>query len=310
MPLISKEIPLPKRFFPDLLPILGDEKYKQVMARYQKYYKNHEFPNNPGLRKHLIEGILPGLALYNTLRESGESQESALAAIDHIFEKLFSDKRAGMQKLASIPFFYNFLRFYIKPAMRQYPAEGWKIDWIQNDTHAIRFNMNSCFYFDILSRYGAPELTASFCQVDDFVYEDMSSKINWQRSKTIASGEAYCDFCFAHKRKLQEKESPIKKNEGFLEISDRYVAYCGNDCTQCPQFKQDCAEGCLGTECANYCETCIVRHCNLARQTANCTECGEYPCQKLEKQFENMANDGYGDWAMAARKVLDEIRHQ
>ena len=92
-------------------------------------------------------------------------------------------------------------------------------------------------------------------------------------------------------------------------VVNRYIAYCGNDCTQCPQYQKDCAEGCLGTACANYCRTCIVRLCNLEHQSANCAQCAEYPCQKLEKQFENMANDGFGHWAIAARKVLQEI-HQ
>lgn len=189
-----------KRFFPGLLSIIGEEKYKQVVVRYQNLYINHEFPNNLGLQRHLIEGILPGLALYQVIRENGESQESALVVIDLTFEQLFSSKRASMKKLGGIPFFYNILRLYIKPAMRQYPADGWKIDWIQNDKNAIRFNMTSCFYFDTLSRYGAPELTASFCKVDDFIYEDMSPKIKWQRSKTIARSETYCDFCFTRER--------------------------------------------------------------------------------------------------------------
>jgi NADPH:quinone reductase-like Zn-dependent oxidoreductase len=89
---------------------------------------------------------------------------------------------------------------------------------------------------------------------------------------------------------------------------NRYIAYCGNDCTQCPQYQQDCAEGCLGTTCANYCGTCIVRLCNLERHIANCAQCEEYPCQKLETQFENMAKDGFSDWAMIARRALIEIR--
>ena len=70
------------------------------------------------------------------------------------------------------------------------------MDWVQNDKNAIRFDMKSCFYFDTLSQYGAPELTASFCRVDDLTYGNMSPHIKWQRSKTIARGEACCDFCF------------------------------------------------------------------------------------------------------------------
>ena len=192
----KSEIPMSKRFFPALLPIVGDETYKQVIARYRDLYSNHELPNNPIIQRHLIEGILPGLAFYQVLKESGETQESALAMIDQTFEKLFSDKLVKMKKLGNLRFVYPFLRLYIKPAMRQYPPEGWKIDWIQNDKKAIRFNMKSCFYYDTLSRYGAPELTASFCQVDDFIYGNMSPYVKWQRLKTIGRGETYCDFCF------------------------------------------------------------------------------------------------------------------
>jgi hypothetical protein len=124
----KSEIPMSKRFFPALLPIVGDETYKQVISRYRDLYSNHHLPNNPIIQRHLIEGILPGLALYQVLRERGETQESALAMIDQTFKKLFSDKLANMQKVGSLRFVYPFLRLYIKPAMRQYPPEGWKID--------------------------------------------------------------------------------------------------------------------------------------------------------------------------------------
>lgn len=93
-----------------------------------------------------------------------------------------------------------------------------------------------------------------------------------------------------------------------MDITNRYIACCGNDCTRCPQYGHDCVEGCLGTTCANYCGTCVVRLCNLEHQIVNCAQCKEYPCQKLEKQYENMANDGYGDWAEAAIKELKKIR--
>jgi hypothetical protein len=197
----NNKIPMAKRFFPGLLPIIGDEKYNKVINRYHNLYSKHELPVNKHLRWHLIEGILPGFALYQTLRESGESQESALEIIDQIFEKLFSNNQRRMKKIGSLPFIYPLLRLLIKPVMGKYPAEGWKIDWKQIDKNSIRFDMKSCFYFDTLSKYGAPELTASFCQVDDFVYGNMSPYLSWQRTKTIARGNDYCDFCFARVKK-------------------------------------------------------------------------------------------------------------
>jgi hypothetical protein len=88
-------ISMSKRFFSGLLPIIGDEKYQQVRVRYRELYKKHEMPKNRALRWHLIEGILPGLAFYQVLRENGESQESALKIIDQTFERLFSDNLSG-----------------------------------------------------------------------------------------------------------------------------------------------------------------------------------------------------------------------
>jgi predicted ArsR family transcriptional regulator len=61
--------------------------------------------------------------------------------------------------------------------------------------------MKSCYYHDVLSGYGAAELTASFCRVDDLIYENMSPALSWQRTMTIARGDAYCDFCFARAKK-------------------------------------------------------------------------------------------------------------
>ena len=68
---------------------------------------------------------------------------------------------------------------------------------MQNDKNAVRFNMNSCFYYDTLKKCGAPELTVSFCKVDDYIYGDMSRYVKWQRTMTIGRGDTHCDFCFA-----------------------------------------------------------------------------------------------------------------
>jgi hypothetical protein len=200
----KKEIPLSEHFFPYLLPIIGKEKYEQVLTRVHDLYSNHDLPENPALQQHLIEGILPGLAFYQILRESGETQKSALAIVDQTFEKLFSDNLKKMKLVGRLPFIYSLLRLMIKPVMRKYPSEGWKTEWVQNDHQAIRLNMKSCFYYDTLSKYGAPELTTAFCRVDDLIYGNMSPDLVWQRTMTIGRGDAYCDFCFVRASKQHE----------------------------------------------------------------------------------------------------------
>jgi hypothetical protein len=94
-----------------------------------------------------------------------------------------------------------------------------------------------------------------------------------------------------------------------VQIPARYIAYCGNDCSQCPHYQQGCPEGCLGATCVNYCNMCQVRLCNLKHQLTNCAYCAEYPCQTLEAQYDNMKKDGYGHWAATARSVLATTRN-
>ena len=184
-------------FFGSMSQALGPELTTRVQARLVKLYAECEMPQNSTLRWHLRDNILPGLALYQLLREDGNSQEAALASIDRYFEAGIPRSRKRMKFLGRFPFAFSLLRVFIKPVMRQYPPEGWETEWVENSRQAVRFHMKRCYYQDTLSRYGAPELTASFCRLDDLVYGEMSSYLEWKRTQTIGRGAALCDFCFA-----------------------------------------------------------------------------------------------------------------
>lgn len=196
----ARTIPVSKRFFPGLLPILGGDTYDRVITRYRELYSQYELPANPQLRWHLVEGILPGLALYQVLRESGASQDNGLGKVDRVFDQLFASDVKRMRRVGRLPFALLFLRVFLRSFMRSYPPEGWAIEWKQNSRDGIRFDMTTCFYHATLSTLGAPELTAAFCRVDDLMYSSMSRYVSWQRTTTIASGEARCDFCFGTTR--------------------------------------------------------------------------------------------------------------
>ena len=68
------------------------------------------------------------------------------------------------------------------------------------------------------------------------------------------------------------------------------------------------ARGCLGITCVDYCGQCEVRKCGMDRQSVNCGYCKIYPCQKLENQYTNMELGGYGEWATAAKAILEGYR--
>jgi hypothetical protein len=191
----SKKVHLSNRFRLAIIQPLSSDLARQVQERFAILYSECDRPANPFLHAHLHDNILPGLALYQVLRESLPGEE-ALAELDRVFGLAAGQRARKMKWLGRFPLVYAILLFAIKPMMRSYPAQGWETEWLEVSGRAIRFNMHRCFYCDVLTRYGVPELTASFCRLDDLVYEQMSPFLKWQRSQTIGRGAAYCNFVF------------------------------------------------------------------------------------------------------------------
>lgn len=197
----TKSAKLPKLYRQPATRQFGASLVEKAEQRLGELSTECKWPDNRHLKSHLRQQILPGLAIYQILRADGQSQEAALAAFDQIIESAVKPEQHKMARLGRFRGVYSLLRLAIQPAMRFYPAAGWKTEWLENSHDAIRFNMQSCFYFDTLSRFGAPELTASFCRGDDLIYGPMSPHIEWKRTQTIGRGASHCDFCFARAKK-------------------------------------------------------------------------------------------------------------
>lgn len=109
---------------------------------------------------------------------------------------------------------------------------------------------------------------------------------------------------------------------------ERIIAYCGLVCNDCPIFiatlennqqkkvelaneytsdaykvaKEDInCSGCASTSSNvfKFCLECDIRLCGFGREIQNCAYCSEYPCNKLDKPFENAPQN---------KILLDEIR--
>jgi hypothetical protein len=153
-------------------------------------------PGEAALGHHLNQNILPGLAIYRALRESGLEEKEALASVDRAFEVLSRRSRRTMEWIGRIPFLFPILRRSIKLVMRAYPPSGWDTTWLELGPDRIRFDMTRCYYLDTLRGLGSPELTASFCRIDDLIYQGVSPAFAWRRTRTLARGDDRCDFCF------------------------------------------------------------------------------------------------------------------
>ena len=104
-------------------------------------------------------------------------------------------------KMGRFPFFYHLMRLFARPMMRaSYPAEGWDMEWVEVSSDAVAFNIHRCFYLEILTSYGAAELTSLYCWIDDLLFDGVSPQVRWERSKTLARGDDCCTFRFVRIR--------------------------------------------------------------------------------------------------------------
>jgi hypothetical protein len=170
----------------------------RAQARYGELYARRLHFGQPALRQHYEEGILPVLALYQALREEGDDQEAALAEMDRIVAATVerSVRRRLVWVLGRLPDPYAVLRIANRWAMKhRYPPEGWRFEWVEDGERCIAYDARECFYVNVLTLYGAPELTAHLCAVDDLLYGDLPG-IAWERTKTLGRGDDRCNFRF------------------------------------------------------------------------------------------------------------------
>ena len=169
----------------------------RVEARYAELYRDRTHYDHPALRKHLEDNILPGLALYQVLRGEGHGEADALQTVERLQAVDLLRQRRPLELLGRLPFFFSLLRAVTRRFMgRNFPPQGWQVEWPDEGRDVVAFDMKSCFYLDVLTEHGAPELTPAYCRLDDLAYEDVSPHVRWERTRTLGRGDDCCDFRF------------------------------------------------------------------------------------------------------------------
>ena len=186
----------------------GAEKARQMAEAVRQQHATlaaeATLPGNQALRWHLTENILPGLALYRVLlQEHGGDTSAALAEVDEVFRpRLLAKSQKRLAPLKVLPEPFRLFKLVLPQVMKQYPAEGWDMTYVENSDVKVAFNMTSCFYLKTLTDYGAPELTASFCKGDDVMAECFPSAIRFVRPHTLGRGDKLCDFQYCLVRQV------------------------------------------------------------------------------------------------------------
>ena len=167
----------------------------RVRGRYGELHTVRPRFANLALRFHLERNILPGLALFQVLCEESDDREAALAETEMLFGATFKGLRGMVNLLGRLPDPFPLHRRIAHWVSRfGFPPPGWEIEPVEDSDQCIAFNVHRCFYLDVLTAYGARDLTALYCKMDDITYAALPPSIAWERTKTLGRGDDCCDF--------------------------------------------------------------------------------------------------------------------
>lgn len=180
-------------------------------ARYDELFEGYRRPASRALRVHLERSLLPGLALYQTLLDQGDTQEEALAEMERLMASSVRGLTQLMARLGRLPRPFALFRLLEPWVVRLgFPAEGWEIEPVENSADCVAYNVRRCIYLDTLTSYGAPELTRVFCAGDDIMFPALAPSITWERTMTMGRGGERCDFRWL-------RAAPARSATGTLE---------------------------------------------------------------------------------------------
>lgn len=175
----------------------GELIFKQVNKCYQSLVKNADFKNNSAIKEHLFLRLFPAMAYYKTLLDVGFNSSDSISYVKKETQKAAFKNQQKNKKLSCIPFAYFFYRLGIKKYMnKNFPKEGWRIEWIKCDNKEIHFNLHNCIYWELSQKYGCPELCQVYCSNDTTAFAGLLPKIEFKRNGTLGEGANYCDFHF------------------------------------------------------------------------------------------------------------------
>ena len=147
-------------------------------------------------KKTLAQTILPCIALYRALSESGLSQEDAYGCVQtYMLHKVAAEKHASTAKMELIPGFYTIYSTVFLKIMRT--ADLWE----STQDHGRDFfdvTITKCLWHTACAENGCPELCRLFCDADNVTYGGLR-KIGFRRTTTLGCGGDFCDFHFFRK---------------------------------------------------------------------------------------------------------------
>ena len=179
----------------DCVREFGEEDGRKIYQEADDVFSKLEAESD--YKGHIQMKLLPPLSYYKALLSAGCGRAAALELVRAGEKKTAEAKKESMSKMARLPFAYSIYRMGVRKFMtKNFPEEVWKTEWVRCDGKEIHFNLHSCIYHDLCSKYGCPELCTVYCENDEIAFSGLLPKIRFERSGTLGNGAECCDFHF------------------------------------------------------------------------------------------------------------------
>ena len=149
-----------------------------------------------GQMKSLARTILPCIALYKALLNSGLAQDDAYAGMrTYMLDRSAARTHSTAAKLELIPGFYDlYSRIFLKVVRT---SDLWESRQSSERDH-FDVTIKKCLWHTACAEHGCPELCRLFCDSDNVTYGGLR-KLGFTRTKTLGYGGDCCDFHFFRK---------------------------------------------------------------------------------------------------------------
>ncbi|OJF75728.1 MAG: hypothetical protein BKP49_10625 [Treponema sp. CETP13] len=188
-------------FFTECINRLGNEEgirlFKMASDKLEELFYEVDDRNSKAIREHMTNNMLPTIAIYQACIKKGMNKIQAYNFTLEIAQVASVKERDKNKKLGNNPLGYFMFKLFCKKIMaKNFPKEGWNIEWVQYDKTEIHFNMKTCIYAEITKECGCPELCSIFCANDVTTFSGFKPNIFFERTGTIGEGQKVCDFHF------------------------------------------------------------------------------------------------------------------
>lgn len=139
--------------------------------------------------------LITALAMEQVLEESGKPRREAQETVANVMYDFLKPMVPKMQKLASLGSFVRILKITMPIKFENTVGHGWEVEFPKCPGDTYSLITHRCIYHDIFSRYGMPEFTAVFCQVDDMMYSELP-RAEFIYTQQIGRGGDMCDYSF------------------------------------------------------------------------------------------------------------------